>query len=127
MLSVGVIATALLSVRLVSWLGYLTLSDSLVWMLDLSCAWIQIGIALKALASVGWLTPFAGIHALTIGAIAGMIVSVSSRAALGHTNRTLAAHPLLTSSIVFLNLTAILLVSASIFNLSILINFSALA
>ena len=95
-------------------------------MLHLSYAWIPIGIVLMALASVGWLTPSAGIHALTTGAIAGMIVSVSSRAALGHTNRTLAAHPLLTSSIVFLNLTAILRVSASIFNLPILINISAL-
>ena len=125
-LSVGVIAAALHSVRLVRWLGYLTLSDPLVWMLHLSYAWIPIGIVLMALASVGWLTPSAGIHALTTGAIAGMIVSVSSRAALGHTNRTLAAHPLLTSSIVFLNLTAILRVSASIFNLPILINISAL-
>lgn len=125
-LLVGVIAAVLHLVRLVRWLGYLTLSDPLVWMLHLSYAWIPMGIALMALASVGWLPPSAGIHALTTGAIACMIVSVSSRAALGHTNRALVAHPLLTSSIVLLNLTAILRVSASILNLPVLINISAL-
>lgn len=122
-LVVGIIAAALHSVRLGRWLGHLTRSDPLVWMLY---AWIPIGIALMALASAGWLAPSAGIHALTTGAIACMIVSVSSRAALGHTNRALVAHPLLTSSIVLLNLTAILRVSASIFNLPVLISISAL-
>jgi len=95
-------------------------------MLHLSYAWIPLGVALMALASAGLLSPSAGIHALTTGAIAGMIVSMSSRAALGHTNRALVAHPLLTASILLLNLTALLRVGASIFNLSVLINFSAL-
>lgn len=124
---VGVVAAVLHAVRLARWLGHLTLSDPLVWMLHLSYAWIPLGILLMALASAGWLTPTAGIHALTTGAIAGMIVSVSSRAALGHTNRALVAHPLLTSSIVFLNLTAVLRVGASILDLPSLINLSALS
>lgn len=125
-LLVGLLAAILHAVRLARWLGHLTLSDPLVWMLHLSYAWIPLGIALMALASVGWLNPSAGIHALTAGAIAGMIVSMSSRAALGHTNRALVAHPLLTASILLLNLTALLRVGASIFNLPLLINFSAL-
>ena len=125
-LVVGMLTAILHALRLVRWLGHLTLSDPLVWMLHLSYAWIPLGVALMALASAGLLSPSAGIHALTTGAIAGMIVSMSSRAALGHTNRALVAHPLLTASILLLNLTALLRVGASIFNLSVLINFSAL-
>lgn len=124
---VGAVAAALHAVRLGRWLGHHTLSDPLVWMLHLSYAWIPLGIALMAMASAGWLSPTAGIHALTTGAIAGMIVSVSSRAALGHTNRPLVAHPLLTSSIVLLNLTAVLRVWASIADLPLFINLSALS
>ncbi len=126
-LAVGGIAALLHAIRLVRWQGHRTFSDPLVWMLHLSYAWIPIGIALMALASTGWISNSAGIHALTTGAIAGMIVSVSSRAALGHTNRALIAHPLLTTCILLLNLTAIFRVSASVLNLPFLINISALS
>lgn len=126
-LPVGMIAAALHAVRLSRWLGHLTLSDPLVWMLHLSYAWIPVGIALMALASIGWVSPSAGIHALTTGAIAGMIVSVSSRAALGHTNRALVAHPALTCSIVLLNLTAVLRVGASMLDMQMLVSLSALS
>ena len=125
-LVLGITAAFLHAVRLARWLGHLTLSDPLVWMLHLSYAWIPVGIVLMTFASVGWLAPSAGIHALTTGAIAGMIVSMSSRAALGHTNRALVAHPLLTISIVLLNFTAVLRVSASILDIAMLVNVSAL-
>jgi len=124
-LTIGLFAAILHALRLFRWLGHLTLSDPLVWMLHLSYAWIPIGIALMAFASVAWLAPSAGIHALTTGAIAGMVVSMSSRAALGHTNRALRAHPLLTGSILLLNVTAILRVGASVANFPELITFSA--
>lgn len=126
-LAVGMIAAALHALRLSRWLGHLTLSDPLVWMLHLSYAWIPVGIALMALASFGWVSPSAGIHALTTGAIAGMIVSVSSRAALGHTNRALVAHPALTCSILLLNFTAVLRVGASMLDMQLLISLSALS
>lgn len=126
-LPLGMIAAALHVVRLSRWLGHLTLSDPLVWMLHLSYAWIPVGIALMALASFGWVSPSVGIHALTTGAIAGMIVSVSSRAALGHTNRPLVAHPALTCSILLLNLTAVLRVCASVLDMQLLISLSALS
>ena len=126
-LAVGMIAAALHALRLSRWLGHLTLSDPLVWMLHLSYAWIPVGIALMALASFGWVSPSAGIHALTTGAIAGMIVSVSSRAALGHTNRPLVAHSALTCSILLLNLTAVLRVCASVLDMQLLISLSALS
>ena len=126
-LLLGIIAAGLHAVRLSRWLGHLTLSDPLVWMLHLSYAWIPLGIAFMALASGGWLPPSAGIHALTTGAIAGMIVSVSSRAALGHTNRALVAHPALTFSIVLLNLTALLRVSGSVLDIQLLVSLSSLS
>jgi uncharacterized protein involved in response to NO len=42
-----------------------------------------------------------------------MIVSVASRAALGHTNRPLIAHPLLTLAIVLISLAAMFRILAS--------------
>lgn len=125
-MTAGIAAALLHALRLARWQGHLTLSDPLVWMLHLSYAWIPVGLLLMALASGGYLAPSAGIHALTTGAIASMIVSVSSRAALGHTNRALVAHPLLTTSILLLSLTALLRVCASLHAWPLLINLSAL-
>lgn len=108
-------ATALLQGwRLVRWQGHRTLSDPLVWMLHLAYAWIPMGIALLTLGFAGLIPVSAGIHALGTGAVAGMIISVSSRAALGHTGRALQSHPLLTLSIVLLTLATCLRIGAAI-------------
>ena len=61
-------------------------------MLHLAYAWLPVGLVLKALA----LLTGAGIaafwqHALTIGALATMILGVMTRATLGHTGRPLIA------------------------------------
>ena len=109
------IVTAFLQAwRLLRWKGYLCLADPLVWMMHLSYTWIPIGVLLVGLGNAGHVSGSAGIHALTIGSVASMIVSIASRAALGHTGRPLVAHPLLTSSIVLLTLSALSRVSASI-------------
>ena len=54
----------------------------------------------------------AALHALTLGAIATMLVAVMSRAALGHTGRPLKAHPATVSAYVLLSLAAVLRVAA---------------
>jgi uncharacterized protein involved in response to NO len=93
--------------RLLRWKFWLTFSDALVWMLHLSYAWLVAGIGLWVLALLEVLPVSAAVHALTIGAIASMIVSVAARAALGHTGRPLQSHPLLTSAIVLLSLASL--------------------
>jgi uncharacterized protein involved in response to NO len=93
--------------RFVRWRFWLTFSDPLVWMMHLSYAWLVTGIALWTLAELALLPVSMAIHALTIGAIASMIVSVAARAALGHTGRALQTHWLLTSAIILLSLAAL--------------------
>lgn len=79
--------------RMARWAGYRTLRDPLVLILHVSYLFIPIGLLLLS-ASI--LTPdtipsAAGIHALGVGAIGGMTLSVMVRASLGHTGRQLKA------------------------------------
>jgi uncharacterized protein involved in response to NO len=91
-------------------------------MMHLAYAWIPLGILLFAGGLKGMLPVSMGIHALGIGTVASMIVSVASRAALGHTNRPLIAHPLLTLSIVLIGLAALLRILASSSSTSMLLS-----
>ncbi|PMQ07102.1 hypothetical protein JaAD80_28080 [Janthinobacterium sp. AD80] len=63
----------------------------LLWILHLSYAWIGIGFALLALASLGALPASAAFHALTVGSMAGLIIGMMTRTTLGHTGRPLKA------------------------------------
>jgi uncharacterized protein involved in response to NO len=79
-------------VRLARWQGHRTLSEPLVWILHLGFLWLPLGFGLMALGAVTDLVaPSSALHALTAGAIATMILAVSTRATLGHTGRTLRA------------------------------------
>ena len=93
--------------RFIRWKFWLTFSDPLVWMMHLSYAWLLVGILLWTMSVADMLPVSAAIHALTIGAVASMIVSVAARAALGHTGRPLQTHWLLTSAIILLSLAAL--------------------
>lgn len=100
--------------RLLRWKFWLTLSDPLVWMMHLSYAWLVMGILLWTLSLAGVMSVSAAVHALTIGGITSMIVSVGARAALGHTGRALKSHYLLTSAIVLLSFAALTRIAATI-------------
>jgi uncharacterized protein involved in response to NO len=113
-LILAIVTSFLQAWRLLRWKGYLCLSDPLVWMMHLSYAWIPIGVLLIGFGQASYLSMSAGIHALTIGTVASMIISVASRAALGHTGRPLQTHPLLTGAIVLIALSALSRVGASI-------------
>ncbi|MEX1197861.1 MAG: NnrS family protein [Pseudohongiellaceae bacterium] len=110
----GALSGLLQLIRLYRWKTWKTLTDPLVWMLHLSWAWIPVGTLLWTLAELGMLPVSAAVHALGIGAVAGMILSVASRAALGHTGRALLSHPLLTGAILLLSLAALSRTLASI-------------
>ena len=80
--------------RLGRWNGHLTLREPLVAILHVSYLFIPIGFALIALSL---LQPeifpgAAGIHALGVGAVGTMTLSVMVRATLGHTGRALKAN-----------------------------------
>jgi uncharacterized protein involved in response to NO len=79
-------------VRLARWQGHRTAAEPLVWVLHVGFLWLPIGFGLMAVASfTATLAPSAALHALTGGAIATMILAVSTRATRGHTGRELRA------------------------------------
>lgn len=76
-------------VRMARWAGYRTLHDPIVLILHVSYLFIPIGLLLlsASIFTPNTIPPAAGIHALGVGAIGGMTLSVMVRASLGHTGR----------------------------------------
>lgn len=110
------LAAALNAVRLGRWRGHRTATEPLLWILHVAYAWLAIGLALLAAAEVTpAVTRSAAVHALTMGAMATMILAVSTRAILGHTGRTLHAGPATTIAYGLLTAAALTRVSASLF------------
>ncbi|MCC7642622.1 MULTISPECIES: NnrS family protein [unclassified Janthinobacterium] len=75
--------------NLLAWQPQRTVRVPLLWILHLSYAWIGIGFALLAAASLGLLPASAALHALTVGSMAGLIIGMMTRTTLGHTGRPL--------------------------------------
>jgi uncharacterized protein involved in response to NO len=73
------------------WKPWRTLRTPLVWVLHLAYAWIPLHLALRALAAAGWIAPSIAVHALTVGAIGGLVIGMMTRTARGHTGRPLRA------------------------------------
>lgn len=79
-------------VRLMGWRPWRTRSNILLLALPLSYLWIPIHLFLRGYlgGAPGVLTPAAA-HALFVGAMAGLMLSMMTRSALGHTGRPLRA------------------------------------
>jgi uncharacterized protein involved in response to NO len=77
--------------RLLGWQPLATARNPLLWILHLSYGWIPIGFVLLALHALGTVSASAALHALAVGATAGLIVGMITRTALGHTGRELKA------------------------------------
>jgi uncharacterized protein involved in response to NO len=75
--------------RLLQWRPALTRHRPILWILHVSYAWIPFGLSLLAAARFGWVGVSAGVHALAIGATAGLIIGMMTRTARGHTGRAL--------------------------------------
>ncbi|MBT7370262.1 MAG: NnrS family protein, partial [Gammaproteobacteria bacterium] len=94
--------------RLARWQGYRTFADPLVLVLHVCYSWLGVGLILMGVSQTwGGLSVSAGLHALGVGAMAGLIIAVSSRAAMGHTNRELASDWMLSSVFILINLSAL--------------------
>ena len=79
------------ALRLAGWKPWRTWRNPLVWILHLSYAWIPLGFLALALAQYGVVTPSAALHLLTVGSLAGLVIGMITRTALGHTGRLLKA------------------------------------
>ena len=73
------------------WQPQRTLRVPLVWVLHLAYAWIPVHLALRALADLGIVAATLPVHALTAGAIGGLVIGMMTRTARGHTARPLRA------------------------------------
>jgi uncharacterized protein involved in response to NO len=62
-----------------------------VWVLHAAYLWIPVHLTLRAAAALGWVPASPATHALTVGAIGGMIIGMITRTARGHTGRPLRA------------------------------------
>jgi len=78
-------------IRLCLWRPWKTLKTPLVWVLHAAYAWIPLHLALRAMAAMDWVSSSAATHALTTGAVGGMVIGMMTRTALGHTGRKLIA------------------------------------
>ncbi len=88
---VAFICAALHLWRWLLWRPWKTLSAPLVWVLHAAYAWIPLHLALRGMGALGWVLPSLATHALTAGAIGGMVIGMMTRTARGHTGRPLQA------------------------------------
>ena len=85
-----------------------------MWILHLGYIWLPVGLLLLAVAQVEITSETAGIHALSTGAMATMILAVMSRASLGHTGRALIASREITASYILITVAAVTRVQAAL-------------
>jgi uncharacterized protein involved in response to NO len=83
------IAAALQLARQWTWKPAVTRGRPILWILHAAYVWIPVGFVLLACAAMGRLPVSAGVHALAVGATAGLIIGMITRTARGHTGRPL--------------------------------------
>jgi uncharacterized protein involved in response to NO len=79
------------TVRWALWQPWKTLKVPLVWVLHAAYLWVPFHLALRAFAELGTEPQSVATHALTVGAIGGLIIGMMTRTARGHTARPLRA------------------------------------
>ncbi|MEO8935179.1 MAG: NnrS family protein [Burkholderiaceae bacterium] len=89
--AIAAIAAIAHAIRLFLWQPWRTWPAPLVWILHVSYGWIVVYLILRSSAALGFVATSLAIHALTIGAIAGMTLGMMTRTARGHTARPLKA------------------------------------
>jgi uncharacterized protein involved in response to NO len=109
MLMAAVAAVAAIShaVRWSLWQPWATRKVPLVCVLHLAYLWVPVHLALRAAAEWGAVAPSLAIHALTVGAIGGLIIGMMTRTARGHTARPLRADRFDTASYVLVLLAGV--------------------
>lgn len=98
--------------RLAWWQPWTTLGNPLLWMMPVAYSWVPVALFLRALAQLGTVGPEAWIHAVTTGAISGLMLAMMMRSTLGHTGRPLEASGLDVSAFLLLQMAAVVRVLA---------------
>lgn len=93
--------------NLVRWHDKGIWGNSLLWSLYLAYAWLVLGLFLRGFGLIGWVSPYLGVHALTVGGIGLLTLSMMSRVALGHTGRKLEPAKLTVLALVLMLLASI--------------------
>jgi uncharacterized protein involved in response to NO len=77
--------------RWLLWKPWRTLRVPLVWVLHLAYGWVPLHLALRGLAEFELVQASVATHALTVGAVGGLVIGMMTRTARGHTARPLQA------------------------------------
>lgn len=77
--------------RLALWQPWKTLRTPLVWVLHIAYLWIPAHLLLRGLSEAGQIASSLATHALTTGAVGGLVIGMMTRTAKGHTGRRLQA------------------------------------
>lgn len=88
--------------RLSGWGGLKVLDNPIVWVLHLGYLWLVIALLLKGLEGIFNLPYNYYLHSFTVGTIGLYMIGIMSRAALGHTGRTLIVSHLITAAYLLL-------------------------
>lgn len=87
---------SLTALRCLRWKIWITLKVPLLWSLHLAYWCIPIGLALYSARYAGFnISNSIALHALTAGAMGGMILSMMARVSLGHSGRMLKPHTIM--------------------------------
>jgi uncharacterized protein involved in response to NO len=90
--SIACFVTAILhGVLLWGWRPLATLGKPILWILHVSYGWMPVGFLLLGLSRLGMMTIYPALHVFGIGVTGGLIISMITRTALGHTGRPLKA------------------------------------
>ncbi|MCE7973711.1 MAG: NnrS family protein [Leptolyngbya sp. PLA1] len=73
------------------WNPIAALGRPMVLVLHVSYAWIPVGLVLLGLSALGEVPRSAAMHALAVGSMGGLIISMVTRTALGHSGRPVRA------------------------------------
>jgi uncharacterized protein involved in response to NO len=98
------------------WQPWKTTKAPLVWVLHAAYLWIPVHLALRCLAALGWAAPSLATHALTTGAVGGLVIGMTTRTARGHTARPLRADRFDIASYLLVLLAALLRVGLPLWN-----------
>jgi uncharacterized protein involved in response to NO len=93
------------------WRPWKTLRTPLVWVLQLAYAWVPIHLLLRGFGELGATAPSLATHALTVGAVGGLVIGMMTRTARGHTGRPLRADRWETACYVLVLLAAVVRVA----------------
>jgi uncharacterized protein involved in response to NO len=103
-------------IRVIRWRFWVTLRTPLVWSLHLSYSFIPTGLLLFGINQVSdVISTSQAIHAITVGAMGMMILSMISRVSLGHTGRPIKVGRIMTWAFMILFFAALVRIFGQVF------------